>query len=127
MPGADPNNDENLDAMDQGASTLHISAAPSIITTAGLPIRIRGSVKDCSLNQEKREGVCVEEVQQPMVTVFTNPAATTTSTFTSTYTATYTRPLEKLFISSGSSIFASASMWSSALVGGGLLIGVMML
>ncbi|PPR02908.1 hypothetical protein CVT24_012214 [Panaeolus cyanescens] len=63
--------------MDEGASTLHVSVPPSLITIAAIPLRIPGLVRDCSLDVEKMEGECVEEHQLPMITIFTEPTPTT--------------------------------------------------
>ncbi|PPQ63612.1 hypothetical protein CVT24_004472 [Panaeolus cyanescens] len=113
-------------AMNQGASTLHISALPTVVDFDRVPMRLRGSVKDCTLDIENNRGVCVEEGQVPLLTVFTTDSVTKTSTYTETYTATYTRPLEQMRFLNGASAFTTTSLLSSALICFGVSMGIMM-
>lgn len=110
--------------MEQGASTLHLSVSPGVITTAVVPLNVVGIVRDCALDLVKKEGVCVEQLQIPYITIFTEPTAVT-STFTSEQTITYTRPLRELhFTNSASSVSTTPILWSSIFVSVGIAIGV---
>ncbi|PPQ67636.1 hypothetical protein CVT24_002857 [Panaeolus cyanescens] len=86
--------------LEQGAS-VHRENSPGFHTAAGAegqPFWIQGFKENCKFDMEKKEGVCVDELELPVVTpIATQDSQTVFSTFTSTIgTTTFTGPLVPL-------------------------------